>query len=124
MSGKRIILWILIFIVVVAITVFAGFKIFANKSNKLKNLQSELAQKIAPAKDKLLRMCPQGYDTKRLSRAFDDYIEYARRGQVKVKYVQQNLVPYLLFAVQDGRLTSQEADSLTSLFEMAVKTTK
>ncbi|HDG67922.1 MAG TPA: hypothetical protein ENG11_02100 [candidate division Zixibacteria bacterium] len=125
MKTKRIIL-LLILVVLVAAIVAGATVYFSNKSgrHKLKKIESELAKNIVPAREKLIKMCPSGYDTKKLERAFDRYIEYARRGQVKINYVKQNLVPYLISAVEDGKLSSREADSLAVLFKNAARASK
>ncbi len=117
---------LLILAALVAAIVAGATVYFSNKSGrrKLKEIESELTENIAPAREKLIKMCPSGYDTKKLERAFDKYIEYARKGQVKINYVKQNLVPYLISAVEDGKLSSREADSLAVLFKNAARASK
>ncbi len=90
-------------------------------AGKMAELEREFAKKIMPAREKLLKMCPRDYDTSRLGEAFDEYIRAAEKGRVRIEYVRQKLVPYLLYAVQDGKFAAEEADSLTLFFKKAIR---
>ena len=90
-------------------------------SDKMSDLQSKFFQYALPARKKLLSLCSKDYDTTKLARAFDKYIEAFKTKSIREHMITNELAPYLLQSLEDGTLSAEEADSLTVLFEKSVK---
>ena len=126
MKTKKII--ILIIAIVLGLSVISagiGYVLYRNGekrvSDKMSDLQSKFFQYALPAKKKLLSLCSKDYDTTKLARAFDKYIEAFKTKSIREHMITNELAPYLLQSLEDGTLSAEEADSLTVLFEKSIK---
>jgi len=119
---KIVIIVIIALIILGAITSYLVYRAFKSRStDKIDELKNEFAAKINPAKEKLQKLCPPGYDIEKLGKAFDEFTKAATENRVRYMVMLQELAPYLQVAIEDTQLTSNEADSLVILFEKAVK---
>ncbi|RKZ30658.1 hypothetical protein DRQ33_07695 [bacterium] len=126
MSTKKIVTIIIVVVVALAI-ISAGVTYVIYRAakkhvvGKMDEVKQELTKNLIPAREKLLQLCPENYDTTRLANAFDEYIGAIQADRLRMQTMQEELLPYLVAVIQDGKFTAQEADSLAILFEKSVR---
>lgn len=124
MIGRKgkIWVWILVGILIVLIvgTVAGFFALKFAKKKASKIIQKKTSQMLAPARNKFLKMLPKNYNKERAQKIFDEFIKASQSGKISVNMVLKDLAPYLQKSVQDGKLSTQEADSVLKLMKEAM----
>ena len=83
-------------------------------------LEKKFAEAIAPAEKKFIEMLPKDYDREYARKTFNSFIEASKSGRLRVKKVIEDFAPYLQQAVEDGKLSHQEADSVLKLMRNVI----
>jgi len=121
-GNKKTWLWIVAILILFLIvgTIGALFILRSAKDRLVGSAQEQVARLITPARDKFLKMFPADYDREKATQIFDDFIEASQKGKVRTNMVLTEFAPYLQIAVQDGRLTHEEADSVLKLMRKTI----
>ena len=126
-SNKKIWVWIIIILIVLLVVgIFAQLFILRSIQSRLDKktpqevLTEQMAKLLTPARDKFLRMFPADYDREKATQIFDNFIEASQKGKVRTNMVLTEFAPYLQIAVQDGKLTHEEADSVLKLMKRTI----
>ena len=127
-KAKKIIKIIVIVLVLLllgaAIAAYAIYRVAKSViENKLDMVQDEFSKQIGPAREKLVKLCPPDYDKEKITKAFDEFTEAAQDNRVRIMTMMQEFAPYLQVALEDGKLTHPEADSVVILLRKCVKIT-